>query len=58
MRRQTVHRPPAKVSAPPTTTLAIGLALGESGLGFHFEDANLTMNLGSVALRSSSPKVP
>jgi cell volume regulation protein A len=30
--------------------LAIGLALGESGLGFHFEDANLTMILGSVAL--------
>jgi cell volume regulation protein A len=30
--------------------LAIGLALGESGLGFRFEDANLTMILGSVAL--------
>lgn len=30
--------------------LAIGLALGESGLGFHFDDANLTMILGSVAL--------
>lgn len=30
--------------------LAIGLALGESGLGLQFEDANLTMILGSVAL--------
>jgi potassium/hydrogen antiporter len=30
--------------------LAIGLALGESGLGFHFDDADLTMVLGSVAL--------
>ena len=30
--------------------LAIGLALGESGLGLHFDDANLTMILGSVAL--------
>jgi potassium/hydrogen antiporter len=30
--------------------LAIGLLLGESGLGFQFEDANLTMILGSVAL--------
>jgi cell volume regulation protein A len=30
--------------------LGIGLALGESGLGFEFEDANLTMILGSVAL--------
>lgn len=30
--------------------LAIGLALGESGLGLNFEDANLTMILGSVAL--------
>ncbi|HEX5771814.1 MAG TPA: potassium/proton antiporter, partial [Nocardioidaceae bacterium] len=30
--------------------LAIGLLLGESGLGLQFEDANLTMILGSVAL--------
>lgn len=30
--------------------LAIGLALGESGIGLEFEDANLTMLLGSVAL--------
>ena len=30
--------------------LAIGLALGESGLGLRFEDADLTMVLGSVAL--------
>jgi potassium/hydrogen antiporter len=30
--------------------LAIGVALGESGLGLQFEDANLTMILGSVAL--------
>lgn len=30
--------------------LGIGLALGESGLGLEFEDANLTMILGSVAL--------
>lgn len=30
--------------------LAIGLALGEAGLGLDFEDANLTMILGSVAL--------
>jgi cell volume regulation protein A len=30
--------------------LAIGLLLGESGLGLEFEDANLTMILGSVAL--------
>jgi cell volume regulation protein A len=30
--------------------LAIGLALGEAGLGFEFENANLTMLLGSVAL--------
>lgn len=30
--------------------LAIGLALGEAGFGFQFEDADLTMLLGSVAL--------
>jgi cell volume regulation protein A len=30
--------------------LAIGLALGESGLGLRFSDVNLTMILGSVAL--------
>lgn len=30
--------------------LAIGLALGEAGLGLRFDDANLTMILGSVAL--------
>lgn len=30
--------------------LAIGLALGESGLGLAFEDLNLTMILGSLAL--------
>ncbi|HEX6248289.1 MAG TPA: potassium/proton antiporter [Nocardioidaceae bacterium] len=30
--------------------LGIGLALGESGLGLPFEDADLTMLLGSVAL--------
>ncbi len=30
--------------------LGIGLALGESGLGLQFEDAELTMLLGSVAL--------
>lgn len=30
--------------------LAIGLALGEAGLGLRFENANLTMILGSVAL--------
>ncbi len=30
--------------------LAIGLALGESGIGLQFEDADLTMVLGSVAL--------
>ncbi|KGN32926.1 potassium transporter CPA [Knoellia sinensis KCTC 19936] len=30
--------------------LAIGLALGESGLGLGFEDLNLTMILGSLAL--------
>lgn len=30
--------------------LAIGLALGESGLGLRFEDLNLTMILGSLAL--------
>jgi cell volume regulation protein A len=30
--------------------LAIGLALGESGLGVHFEDVDLTMLLGTLAL--------
>jgi len=30
--------------------LAIGVALGESGLGLRFEDLNLTMILGSLAL--------
>ena len=30
--------------------LALGLALGESGLGVEFEDAELTQNLGVAAL--------
>lgn len=30
--------------------LAIGLAIGEGGLGLHFEDADLTQVLGTVAL--------
>jgi cell volume regulation protein A len=37
--------------------LAIGLAIGEAGLGVEFADADLTATLGSLALGVIPPKV-